>query len=686
MKTHSRAAAALLMALPLLVLADDDADLIDEIVVEDQTAAAQATLLELEKEALLDTATALKSIPGANVNSNGLITGIAQYRGMYGDRVAVSIDNHAVVSGGPNAMDAPLSYVSPMITEAVEVERGIASVSSAPEAIGGHLNARLARGPFGGEDFGVSGFVGSRYSANGDITTSAGRLTLANSGHRVSVLMELDSGDDIGTPAGTIRPSSVDRRRYDLSYAYTNGDDHLAVFAGKLDTADSGTPALPMDIRVIDTDLVGAHFLYTLSPGIAIEGRASANDVEHIMDNFGLRNAPPPMMHRETLATGSGRSIALAAKLDLEASTLRFGVEAALTDHDAVITNPNNGAFRVLNFAGVERDLSSVFGEWVVEFDASALELGASFKHVTTIAGDVSAMGIMNPAVAALADSFNASDRALSFDDLDAVAKYRYQASDDIEWRIEIARKSRAPSYQELYLWLPMQSTGGLADGRTYIGDLSLDSEVSNELNVGLSLDTGRLTLSPQLFFRRIDGFIQGAPSVNETANTVATMMAGQAALQFTNTDAEIWGMDLAWALQLSDRFAIDGIATYARGRRTDVSDNLYRLAPVNASLGLTYASETWEFGSRVVAYGRQKQVAAFNGEQATEGYEIVNAALAWMPTSSLRVEARVDNLFDTTYQDHLAGINRAGGSDIAIGDKLYGSERTLGAGLIYSF
>lgn len=144
--------------------------------------------------------------------------------------------------------------------------------------------------------------------------------------------------------------------------------------------------------------------------------------------------------------------------------------------------------------------------------------------------------------------------------------------------------------------------------------------------------------------------------------------------------------MDLAWALQLSDRFAIDGVATYARGRRTDVSDNLYRLAPLNASLGLSYTSETWELGSRIVAYSRQKKVAAFNGEQATEGYEIVNAALAWTPTSSLRVEARVDNLFDTTYQDHLAGINRAGGSDIAIGDKLYGAERTLGAGIIYSF
>ena len=77
---------------------------------------------------LVDTATALKDIPGANVNRNGLITGIAQYRGMFGDRVTVGIDDLGIISGGPNAMDAPLSYMSPMITEELVVDRGIASV------------------------------------------------------------------------------------------------------------------------------------------------------------------------------------------------------------------------------------------------------------------------------------------------------------------------------------------------------------------------------------------------------------------------------------------------------------------------------------------------------------------------------------------------------------------------------
>lgn len=684
MKTHLRAASALLIALPLLAAAEIYDEPIDEIVVADY--ATDASTVNMEQEAFLDTAAALKSIPGANVNSNGLITGIAQYRGMYGDRVAVTIDKHGIVTGGPNAMDTPLSYVSPMITEAIVVERGIASVSSAPESIGGHLDARLARGTFGDRNFGLSGFVGSRYSNNGNLGTSAGRLTLSNSSHRISALAEVDSGDNISTPAGEIRPSIVERSRYDVSYAYAQGDNHFVVFAGKLDTDDSGTPALPMDIRVIDTNLIGSHFLYSLTPTFQIEGRVSASDVEHVMDNFGLRSPPPAMMQRQTLATGDGQTLALAGKLDLEASTLRFGIERTGADHDAVITNPNNSAFQVVNFSGVERDLTSVFGEWLIERESRALELGVSLKHVTTSAGEVGAMGMMSPAIAMLSGAFNSADRGRSFDDVDAVAKYHFRASNDLEWSVEVARKSRAPSYQELYLWLPMQATGGLADGRTYIGDLNLDSERSSELSVGFSSEYGRLSIAPQVFFKKVDGFIQGAPSDNSDANMVAMMMGGQPALQFSNTNAEIWGFDMAWSLRMSERLSVDGVATYTRGRRTDVPDNLYRLVPLNARIGLTYSNETWSFNTQVVAYGSQKKVAAFNDEQPTAGYEIVNAAIAWMPSSSIRLEARVDNLLDATYQEHLAGINRAGGSDIAIGSKLYGAERTLGAGIIYSF
>ena len=251
MNFTKRVAVASLIILPTFVLADElrgNEEDADEIVVVGRSVATSSARIEVERELLVDTAMALRDIPGATVNRNGPITGIAQYRGMYGDRVAVDIDQLGVISGGPNAMDAPLSYMSPMMTEELVVSRGIASVSLAPEAIGGHISTRTSRGEFGGEDFGLSGMLGTRYSDNGNISTSAARLTLANTHHRVSAVAEFDDGNDVQTPEGKIQPTRLSRDRYDLSYSYADDGRRFTIFAGLLDTGETGTPALPMDI------------------------------------------------------------------------------------------------------------------------------------------------------------------------------------------------------------------------------------------------------------------------------------------------------------------------------------------------------------------------------------------------------------------------------------------------------
>jgi len=252
----------------------------DEIVVVGRSVSTSTSRVEVAREILVDTAVVLKEIPGANVNSNGAITGIAQYRGMYGDRVAVDIDQLGVVTGGPNAMDTPLSYMSPMMTEELLVTRGISSVSLAPETIGGHISTKTSRGSFGTSEFGVSGVLGTRFSSNGDVSTSAARLTLANEHHRLSAVTEIDSGDDIETPEGEIRPSGLSRKRYDMSYAYDDTEKSFNLYAGQLDTVNTGTPALPMDIIVIDTQLFGTQFALQIDPNWLLEGTgANTGDV-----------------------------------------------------------------------------------------------------------------------------------------------------------------------------------------------------------------------------------------------------------------------------------------------------------------------------------------------------------------------------------------------------------------------
>lgn len=683
---------AVLLSLPFAAIAQDiDDEKLEEITVLGRSISMETATITVEEELVMDSSAVLRQLPGSDVNSNGRITGIAQYRGMYGDRVAVTVDGLGMISGGPNAMDTPLSYVSPMITEELILERGIPGVASAPESVGGRIDTQLARGTFeSGESFGINGNIGSRYSGNGDSSTTAGRFTTANDRHKFSLVAEADRANDISTPEGDIVPSGLTRNRGDLSYAYHGDSSQFLVFGGLLDTTDSGTPALAMDIRVIDTKVYGTQFRSDLTENADIGLRLSYNDVDHLMDNFTLRPAPgSPMQYRQNHATGDGINFDLTSKIEMAAGSVRVGVDGKQANHDSVISNPEYAMFEIRNFTDVKRDITGAYAVWQTATDGSGWEVGLRYNHVETNAGLVGArgmMGMMGSAAQALADEFNSSARDKSFANFDAVAKYRRPMGNSVELSIEAGSKSRAPSYQELYLWLPLQATGGLADGRNYIGNLDLKAERSNEINVGVNWFGDRFSLSPQVFYKDVSNYIQGVSSTNVPANMLAMMMSGNPALQFTNVDAEIYGLDLGWEFRMTETMYLDGYATYARGRRTDVTDNLYRLAPLNGSLAFNYATESWRAKAELVAYAGQYDVAAFNAEQTTTGYGVVNASVAWHPTDNLRLEAQLDNLLDRSYQNHLTGVNRVAGVPIPQGERLYGPGRTLTLGAILNF
>jgi iron complex outermembrane receptor protein len=701
MNSKETAAVALLGALlsmPVAAAAEDTQGQdegvqksIDEIVVSGRHLTSRDASIVVEQEFVVDVAEALSRLPGANHNQNGRLSGIAQYRGMFGDRVSVSIDGLGVIGGGPNSMDPPLSYISPMIAGQLTLERGIPGVATSPESIGGHVDAVINRGDFStGDRFEFGGMAGARYANNGDTAALAGRVTAANRKHRFSLVGQADRADDLGTPEGRIVPSQLSRDRLDASYAYRDDRNEFQVFAGSLDTEDTGTPALAMDIRYIDSKLYGATVARQISQDLSLRAKVGYNDVDHVMDNFSLRPAPDsPMQYRQNRAGGDGFVYALESGYAMGDFLLTAGVDGRFASHDSLITNPNNAMFFINNFNDVERDVVSVFSAIAHDSADAGWELGLRYVDVSANAGEVSFGGLMDMMgmnAAQLAQAFNAADREVTFGNVEAVLKYSRRASRDLTVHVDVGTKTRAPSYQELYLWLPLQATGGLADGRNYIGNLDLVAERSNEIAVGIDWSGERFSISPQAYFRDVRDYIQGVPATVMPANMLAMMMSGSGALQFDNVDAEIYGLDFGWRYSLTERFGVEGSASYTRGRRTDVADNLYRLPPLNASVALNFVDGAWSMRGEVVAYDQQDHVSAYNDEQATAGYGVVNAALSWNASRRVRFDVEASNLLNRGYQDHLAGVNRVRNVDIPPGERLWGAERTVTLGAVVTF
>lgn len=635
-----------------------------------------------------DSADWLASVPGANANKNGPVTGIAQYRGMYGDRVSVKIDGHNIIGSGPNAMDAPLSYVVPVMMESMTVYRGIAPVSAGIDTIGGAVDVQMKEADFGASgDFEVSGLVQFGYRSNNNADSLSAIANIANEDHALLAYYSSYDGNDRTSGNDTrIFPTQFDKVQFGIDYRFQHDGGKTGFSYHNVDTGDSGTPALAMDIEYIQADrfdLSGdfKHDRWNFDWSL---GFLSS---DHGMANFHFRPNPNPARFRRTEAAADTVDFKFHAETQMGVGTLLVGVDGYLADHDAVLTNPNNSAFRIHNFNEVKDNRIGVFAQWSQPMGRHKLTTGARIKFNQSDAGEVSHfMAGMMPAVGALVNNFNTADRSDSETNFDIAATVTHMYSANTEFHVGAAVKQRAPSYQEKYLWFPLGITGGLADGRVYVGNLELDSETSYQLNLGMNYDSDNFHFSPNFFYQRVDDYIQGTPSTNPMVVMVATMMMGDdSPLQNNNVDAEIYGADLNWRYKLSDSWLLSGVATYIKAERRDIDDNLYRIAPPNANLRLSYYSENWQGDVSLTGYAKQDDVSASNRESETAGYGLLDVSFSYF-LDKITLQAGVNNMLDREYAHHLSGINRAIGSGIPPGAKIPGEGRNLFFKLQYQF
>jgi len=669
------------------------ADHMEELVV---TASHDKRSIDVNVAQIIspDAAQLLKDAPGANVNGNGPLTGIPQYRGMYGGRIATAMDGREIAPAGPNWMDPPLSYAAAGQLESLELYRGIAPVSVAQESIGGAIRVNTDRGSF--TDSGqieLSGrLIGSTQSVNNGIHINAA-MYAANSNHRLKLAAMTEQADDAEFPDGEITPSEYERQRYDLGYGYKRNAHEFQLDYSYSDTGETGTAALPMDIDYIEGDLYSLGYTFTASQDLRFEAKVYGAELDHGMTNYHLREAPMPMMWRRNTASSDNAGFKLQAIWDDERGNWRAGIDGFNSEHDSNIDNPNNPMFFVVNFNRAERQVLGAFIERQQQFnDHWRGEFGLRYNQVSMDAGEVDGTPAMVIPGQALRDAFNNADRNQTDNNTDLVAKAWYQASNSTTWYAGVAQKHRSPSYQERYLWLPLEATAGLADGFTYTGNIELDPEVSRQIEGGFDFSGGNLTLSPRVFYSKVDDYIQGTPSEITPAGMFVQMMnmnngtGNPHPLQFNNVEAEIFGFDMDWTWQLDSHWTLSGIVNYARGKRDDIDDNLYRIAPANGSVGLSYAASSWSAGVESVLYTKQDKVSETNGEQETAGYGVVNLRGSWQAANGLELAVGVDNLLDKQFKEHLGGYNRVGNSDIAKGERLPGYSRNMFLRVSYTF
>lgn len=670
-----------LLSVVIIAVSANAADYTNQTIIVEGSSMRPGTFgIAPDSSALKDTAALLKRIPGANINRNGPLTGIASYRGQFGSRVNTTVDGVSWKEVGPNSMDPPLSHIPASLTDSLTVYRGIAPISSGIETIGGSMAAQSRKSHFeSGSDFEFHGLASLGYSEVDDGLTSSVLGTYANNKHRFHVSVSQEKGGDYEFDGSqSVDPSQYDRDAYTLGYGTRFGVHELGFNYSNNDTGHTGSVSLPMDIIWVRGGIFSADHSVKLSKGRSLEMSYYYQDMRHLMNNFTLRpNGVSSGKERQNLTTVDGGGLSAVYHMPLSDGRLSLGLEGDQSIHDGFITNPTNAMFGVDNFNGAERNRYSGFAEWegTVQ-EGLELEVGVRYTKVDMDSDNVNHhMAGANANIATLRDGFNNSDLSRTDDNWDFDAILRRLISNELTAEFGFARKTRSASYQERYLWVPLEATGGLADNRVYIGDVSLDSETAYQFEAGLEYASSNLYLAPRAFYHRVDDYIQG----EATSSAAAKAVGGANALQFSNVDAELYGVDIEWGYEFTGDWRLDGAVSYVRGRRRDDGDNLYRIAPFNARTQLTYEQANWSVATEVEAYSAQNDVANYNGESKSAGYGLLHIRGDIQPIVGLSIGLGIENLLDKQYKDHTAGLNRAmGNDDVAVGEKVPGQGRNV--------
>ena len=683
-KTACSALALGLALIPAVPALAQEAPLADVIIVTAPRVTATAENLTPDGiiAATADGAGLVARLPGAALIDNGSISGQVQYRGLFGDRLLIRINDQKFQTGGPNAMDPPMHYAPMPLIDHVVVDRGIGPVSDGPGLAGG-VNAHLKK-----VDFTTSAALTTHYDVTAlyrstDNSRAVGGVVgIANDRYRLNLIGSYEKGEDLRIPGGKVRDSSFRRDVFGLAAGMRTGAGEIELELRRQETGHSGNPPFAMDILYFDTDFARLGFKGDVGENIRLEAAFGYAGIEHGMDNHTLRPGPAnPAMKRLSYATSESFTGNTRLIFGKDGRHVAIGGDFEQADKSVTITNPDNSAFFINSLPGIEMTRVGGFAEWRSGFGAIESEIGMRVDHHEMRAG-VPLLGMAVPAgPRMLAMQFASGDRQWSRNTVDVVARF-WADMGSVTPRLTLARKTRAPNPIERFSWLPTEASGGLADGNIYVGDRNLKPETAWIAEAGFDWRSGNAYARPTIYYRRIDNYIQGVafdatPGVPDTMVEMVAAMNGDATpLRFANVDAELYGFDIDFGVRVTSHLRLDGVASLVRGKRRDINDNLYRITPPNIRLSATWEETDWSLGVEAIGTAKQNRVSATNSEQASAGYVLVNLLGDWQVRPGLSLSAGVENLFNRRYVDHLAGYNRVSASDVPVGACIPGAGR----------
>ena len=624
--------------------------------------------IEARRTSSSDSLMLLSRDPAVDVQSNGGIASLPILRGLADDRVGILIDGQQATNYCPNHMNPVTSYIDASRVERIVVTPTLSPVSLGGDNIAGVISIQTREPEFSDEGVEVSGDIGTSYRSVSNAIGGSLQATLAGETFSARYDASWNKADNYKAGSGDEVRSTL-YQNYDQSLLLAARPAEDVLFWVRL--SQQGVPYegfanQRMDLTDNKSDSIQVHGEGPVGPGI-LTAEASWRSVDHEMnflsDKGGAATGGMPM-----ITEGEDVSAKVSYDTPVEGvGQVRVGAEvfqASMDDYwPAVAGSMMMGPLDYININDGERNRTVVWAEWEANPSPEwSTLLGMRYEHVEMDAGDVQPyawMGMMNMADAMAATAFNAVDHAREDDNVDVTAKAVWSPTEDLSVEFGAAQKTRSPNLYERYAWgrgnMSSSMTNMTGDGAGYVGDIGLEPEVARSvaatLNWSDGAENGRVV---QLsgWASRVDDYID--------ADRIGTLTDGLPMLQFTNHDAELYGLEASgsmpvWQSGFGDT-RLTGSVNWAKGENKDSSDNLYNIVPLQGLFSLENQNGVWTQALELELVDEKDTVNALRQELETPGYVLVHLR-AGGEIGRVRFAAAIENVLDQDYDLPLGGI-----------------------------
>ena len=251
------------------------------------------------------------------------------------------------------------------------------------------------------------------------------------------------------------------------------------------------------------------------------------------------------------------------------------------------------------------------------------------------------------------------------------------------QWRswLSYANGFRAPSYDKVYGNIPHYFA---LPPFQIIANTDLKEETSHSFEWGLSGEGENWSIKPALFYNRYYNFIDWREVGLRLSDGVILRQSRNVA------KAETWGAEIAASYWLTQEWELATKLGWVDGEDSQ-GEALRTLTPLEGNTRLSYQTNDWSLGVQADYAAAMDRVPSC-GNSLTKrqdacltsvGWFSLAMTADWLITDALKVNLKLDNLFDTRYTRYQDVAGLEAGTDASLFTQ---SGRTLSASLRYTF